>query len=383
MKEQYDLLVVGNGFDLAHHLHTSYNDFYFFLKCAFEYTNQEQFRKIICENFEINYSPRMSNRGLEVLANSIYSNKKNFFVRYFVKYCEIFPTWNAFELELKEILIEFDYLLDHLNHNTSHGKGLFEIQDIQKQGKCHIYMKDLVGEWNDLSISADSNYSRGWVHISGIKNYDAPVLDIWLEDYKNKIIDKLFSDFLEFIHYFSTFLNIFAEPENIPSDTNLECKKIISFNYTSIAQKKYKLLDENTLYIHGRYFPLEWTGKLISDPIILGIDEIDFKNSKFRKFIKSDQRYKLKNQKIYSFIEDVNSICVYGLSLDLLDKDTLSKIFSKAQSITIFAFDPDSYTQIYQNLTKILPDRKIDEEIEKEKINIRFCSEIPFMELQN
>lgn len=32
MKEQYDLLVVGNGFDLAHHLHTSYNDFYFFFK---------------------------------------------------------------------------------------------------------------------------------------------------------------------------------------------------------------------------------------------------------------------------------------------------------------------------------------------------------------
>lgn len=384
MKEKYDLLIVGNGFDLAHHLHTSYNDFYFVLKCAVQYSDWQQFNKMVCDNFEIDYSKRMGNRGLVVLAKSIRSNRDNFFVKYFVNYNKIFPTWNSFESELKNILIAFDYLLDNLSHKTSHGRGLFEIRNIQEHGKYEIYMKNLIGEWNDINFNADADYSKGWVNIRGINNFTIPVLDDWLIEYKNRVIDKLFSDFIEFTRYFSTFLNIFAEPESVSHATNIECKKIISFNYTSMAQRKYNLSDENTFYIHGRYFPVEYTEKLITDSIILGVDQTKFRNLKFTKFTKLDQRHKLKEEKkIYSFIDDSSSICVYGLSLDLLDKTTLSMIFSKAQSITIFAFDSDAHTQIYQNLIEILPDRNIDEDIEKGLISIRFCSEIPIMEFQN
>lgn len=379
--ENFDLLIVGNGFDLANNLHTSYSDFYNTMKRACSNSRFGNFAREICSFFNININDQMLNRGLIAFHTFIQNNKENFFVKYFINYETIFDTWNALESELKELLIAIDYMFDNINNNTSQGGGMFEIHDILSHGQYAIYMKSLVGNWNDISFNADIDYSKGWVNIKGITNYSVPVLNKWLSEFKEKTIDKLFEDFKNFTYLFATFLNVFGRPPFVTYDHNIKVKKIISYNYTSVAQKKYSLPDENVFYIHGKFQPKDYVENVLSDDIIFGIDDSIFKNESLVKFLKSNQRHMLKEKKkIYAFVKDVESVCVYGHSFDLLDKDTLKMILSNAKNITIFCYDSNAQTIIIQNLKKILVGRNIEEDIEREIIIFRSCSEIPFLE---
>ena len=378
--ENFDLMIVGNGFDLANDLHTSYSDFYNTMKNAYLSLRAGDFVRNIGSYFKININEQMLNRGLITFHTFVQNNKENFFVKYFINYQTIFDTWNALEMELKDLLIAIDYMFDNINNKTSQGSGLFEISDIINHGQYDVYMKSLVGNWKNISFNADADFSKGWITIKGITNYSVPVLNKWLSDFKEKAIDELFEEFKSFTHLFATFLNVFGRPEFVTYDQNIKVKKIISYNYTSVAQKKYSLSDENVFYIHGKFQPADYTDKVLLDDIIFGIDDTLFKNESLVKFLKSDQRHMLKEKKkIYAFVKDVESICVYGHSFDLLDKDTLKMILSDAKNITIFCYNSKAQTIITQNLKKILVGKNIEEEIERENIIFRSCSEVPFL----
>ena len=190
-KEIYDLLIVGNGFDLAHKLHTSYADFYNFMKFSVEYETKRSFIKNIEDYFKITYSPELDNLGMDFLSAKIGKRKDNFFVNYFCKYITVFDSWNGFESELREILIALDYLLDNLNYdNYSPRENLFRIRGINKNhGQCFIYENGIIDKWHGLTLYGDDKFESGFAIIEGIKPDRRPIFESKMLTLKNDIIE--------------------------------------------------------------------------------------------------------------------------------------------------------------------------------------------------
>ena len=103
--ECYDVLILGNGFDLACGYKTSYAHFYKLLQLLDKDKNHfiDTAISILFENEEFN---KISDNKKKEIA-SFYEhaqNNKNIFLEYFRKYNEVFDGWISFEKELLNIV---------------------------------------------------------------------------------------------------------------------------------------------------------------------------------------------------------------------------------------------------------------------------------------
>lgn len=110
----YDLLIVGNGFDIACGYKTSYQNLYELMKAASEKDEQEFYAYFERENPNIELETAKS-RGLSIFYNEISSTlKSNIFINYFLAYNTVFESWVAFETELTNIINAFDNFFEAL-----------------------------------------------------------------------------------------------------------------------------------------------------------------------------------------------------------------------------------------------------------------------------
>lgn len=91
-----NVLVIGNGFDLAHGLKTSYNNFW---DCAREYLNKDI--NELEKDYEIEFA-RLA--------------KENGFIRYFLEYTNAVPGWVDLERLIRSIINEFEVFIEDSNH---------------------------------------------------------------------------------------------------------------------------------------------------------------------------------------------------------------------------------------------------------------------------
>lgn len=387
-----NILIIGNGFDLAHGLPTKYTDFLEFCKkisCIYKWKISDVNRfKTMCLN-RSNLNEEIKQQLLDVfISRKVFSDindngddiyiittdyprtdelyaliKDNIWIEYFLSVYKKREKagkngWIDFESEIFEIIES----LDNDMHGSDKKFNLYDEIEIhftndflefhEKIGECEIFK-----EVRDILVKDLNALIRA--------------LEIYLCDYVEKI----------------------EIQEKSPDIDDLEIDFILSFNYTHIFSKLYDVssLSKQEVadpfdYIHGE---ADINNTMNSNNMVLGIDEflLDGRKNKdiefiaFKKFYqriyketgckykewsdiikKNERELKEKYKKEYpdhvpfkQCGDKRHHLYIFGHSLDVTDKDILRElILNDNVYTTIFYHNKDTMGQQIANLVKVI-----------------------------
>ena len=357
-----NLLVVGNGFDLAHGFPTLYKDF---LKFVEEVQDFVEFRKVAKNmtrgkkyfNFLLEFSNTES--GIKYISDICNFSKKNLWINYFNRYLNddklsFKENWIDFELEISKFIKRMDYM------NKSK----------------EIYIKE---NYNKVMMNDTPRFSATSSDIVFIEKLEPnilksvgayPVKDHYLVsiDYFNQLRNKLINDLNRLIRcleiYLSCYINTLDNKIRIKEIAELssDINYVLSFNYTNTYERLYNNnKDIEYDYIHGK---ADLNHSLESCPLVLGIDEyLDEternENIDFIQFKKYFQRiYKKTGCEYITLLEGLSeplNIYIFGHSLDITDKDILSALIKHPfANTTIYYHNKDALAKQIANLVRVI-----------------------------
>lgn len=322
------ILLIGNGFDLAHGLPTSYSFFLDFCDKIKEtllfpkFSNDDEWKKDIILNWDIDNSIKSklfeewnTNNNLNKLFIEIYDNiKSNIWITYFLKKRnQLGKNWIDFESEISNVVQAFECV----RNCTESGKSIprSEIEGIKVEE---------VEEFIDIFEGNDS------------KKFQLSYFNL---NIFNKCIKQMTLDLDSLIRaleiYISGFINKIEglQKNDDIKDINPDC--VLSFNYSNTYERIYGQSNKIEYdYIHGK---ADITNNVNTCNLVLGIDEYleecDRDNKlEFLPFKKFYQRiYKSTDSSYMEWVDEIrqNSECpyelyIFGHSLDKTDKDILA-----------------------------------------------------------
>lgn len=401
-----NILVIGNGFDLAHGLPTKYTDFLFFcdmilkiveVNCA-EFLvpeNKEDYKKWLNDGSKIplantndlfkyyneEYSTRITERDKKVyrailddyFISDFLSDEYDIHIKKEIIYLVYNNNWIKYFLQSDmhgtENWIDFESEISHL------------IQSMDKDIHASENSFDL---YDDIEIYFSSDFLENLQEVNGCETF-------------KEIRDLLEKDLNALIRALEIYLCEYVEKTEIqkksPDIDGLENDFILSFNYTHTFSKLYDVSSRSKQevtdpfdYIHGE---ANISNAIDSNNMVLGIDEFlpdDRKNKDiefiaFKKFYqriykgtgckykewvdlikKNEWELKEKYKKEYSdrvpfkqHGEKRHCLYIFGHSLDVTDKDILRDlILNDNVYTTIFYHDKDTMGQQIANLVKVI-----------------------------
>ena len=316
------VLVIGNGYDLAHGLNTKYEHFMTFIKDK-EY-----------DNYPGNENAAKIKKMVE--------NEKNGFINYFLAYTNEVPGWVDLERLIKKIIEQFqtlfieyqNYVSDATFVSTKMSSALFDV------------LKKFKMVNNETTRGSETRF----------------LIDEYSEKYglaKQGIVKKLrkeldnLIDALEAYFMFELEINPIERKTKIRQIDRIRPMYVISFNYTN-TYKLYGIKEDDVFHVHG---------KLGSDPnnMVLGFNDEDETNLDFVYFKKYFQRI----QKLTGYIDrekivinnsgriEKTIIHFYGHSMDKTDEDVIVKLRSFAIKFVIYIHNQDDYEQKVINLIRV------------------------------
>lgn len=385
------LVLIGNGFDLAHGLKTNYKDFidaYWHRRilqmvqektnasidclCSFERKDNQSWCTYATNNFRLPYRkmPGFEHRAIsdkEIIYSIISDphNVKRTFSPFFDRIHQSIETKNWVDIEneyysllkeysvdkpsenkLKELNEQLNYLQDLLlMYLTGENKKDVKVDNaIMFKIYSPIEPKDIAVEWQ-----GKLNEYIDWCF--------AQEEDVW-EEKLLKYDDELSYADIDISHKGKDYPRPFMLPDDI---------MLLSFNYTNTA-RKYLKPGFRINYIHGE---LEKP-----DSVIFGYgDELDedFKkikeldNSECRKNIKSIKYLEAaKYREVLQFIESAPfQVCIMGHSCGNSDRTLLNTLFEHKNCISIKPYfykrddGSDNYLDIVQNISRNFTDMKL------------------------
>lgn len=337
-----NILVIGNGFDLAHGLPTRYGDFLEFVKVIRQVKNGESLKDVDWGELNPKIKEQIIDSEMDEKSPHFFGRKQckdllndNIWVDYFLQ-CNMYQkeNWIDFESEISNVIQSID--------GDMHGLS---------------YDLKLEDEFEALSNSFfNSKYSNSQMSYKRLRN----VLDKDL----NKLIRVLEL-------YLCAFVSNIENIEILCDIKSISIDNILSFNYTDTYKRIYdpKGLAEYD-YIHGK---AERKHSTDTNNMVLGIDEYlseDRKNRDidFIAFKKYYQRiYKKTGCKYKDWIEEIresrqeveeklrlkypiqiplkefpeemkHNLYIYGHSLDVTDKDILRELILNDNVYTIIYY---------------------------------------------
>ena len=373
-----NMLIIGNGFDLAHDRPTRYEDFLKFAeqivrtknhhgtKDEFESTMPDlhtYVREYILSAFDTRQNPgseSASNKN-EIVQELYERLDKNIWWTYF-RYIQANDfargkNWVDFESEIRTIIEFLDHQIKDLYDQLPPSARLFP--DVTR--KVEFF-------WSQLDFS---NYKS---QKQRDESYQYTYLDL---------IRKTYQDLENLIRCLEIYLDdcVVKAPITCYSSDIQELKidSVLSFNYTSIPTDIYPSLT-NTHYIHGRS---KSDRPAAENNMVLGVNEYwddHEKNSRtnfncYKKFVqriiketgigyKSTLKEMLSDYKDYDHLSaktkgyiglKYNNIYIFGHSLDTTDGDILREIILTEGIITtIFYRNKQQQSDQIANLSKIL-----------------------------
>jgi len=366
-----NILVIGNGFDLAHGLPTTYGDFLKYVE-AFNRLKNSQ------ENLNSQYYSYF--QLLKTSKSDIYNEldkliTNNIWLRYFIniyekRIIEEKNGWIDFESEIATVIQALDAARLTLNEQFKTGNNRAHMEQWQ--------LNILQPVFSDDGKIPDNRYIEFEKTAVGIKKERAindlnrltRCLEIYLSDYISIDNCKHLKDIAE-----------------------LEIDKVLSFNYTNTYKLLYDKSNSNVEYdfIHGQ---ADISKDVNSCELVLGIDEYlsgDEKN-KDNEFIQFKKFY----QRIYkgtgcNYIDWLNkrnntgktmpklgstdlNIYIYGHSLDVTDADILWRlIMEKGAKTTIFYHKKESMGSQIANLVKVIGEEELIKRTDGRNRTIVFC----------
>ena len=348
------IVLIGNGFDLAHDLKTSYKDFiegywqYRFNKFGKEqsYISKDclcTFERLDRFSWYLFYQEIMrgllrKNTGKEVV-DIILNNDQNFRVTYSPFFKEIIKSietkgWVDIENEYYKLLTEYAFKNSSKDKLSSLNGQLLVLKDLLIE-----YLKNIENETAAIGCIKDKIYAP----------INTREISVGAPNYSSEIV-------------------------------SIERIMLLSFNYTNTAEKyKDGGVSCTVNYIHGR----------INDPqsVIFGYgDELD---DKFKELQNNSNDECLKNVKTIRYLESDNyrnaltfmesapyQVCIMGHSCGNSDRTLLNTLFEHKNCISIKPYyyrkkdGFDNYIELIQNISRNFTDMKL---MRDRVVNKQYC----------
>ena len=333
-----DILVIGNGFDLAHGLKTSYKDF---LEACHKMSLQEAVDgkadyKKLCDT--------------------------NLWMKHFItRQKQLGDTWIDLENEIFEVI---KMLSNRYKQNSLSRKVLvvdknnadFNLLDIEKCLRESYWGENLNKEGCEELF----------------KSY---IINYYIETFQD-VIPLLYKQLRKFTQAFEKYLMYDVLTQitpaikyNFPLQSPNRSVHILSFNYTDTYERLYKTksmyADSKSVYVyvHGK------AGKSDDCNLVLGTHSFDNTTIPvdFNVFKKHNQRHKFGTIEAYqNFIEKLSKIGiatfhVIGHSLDKTDHNILKHVFlaNKNAVINIYYHDEEAQERLINNITDIIGEEEV------------------------
>lgn len=368
------ILIIGNGFDLAHGLPTTYKNFLDTISNLEFIVNSKNknevmdFRKLklrinndaLCKLIQKNYDNIIKNENIKEIIELF---KDNIWEEYFVDLKGTNPNWVDLEDAILKMIqyIEYCKRISKEKDNTDfiyQYKHLIEIlmklNNIYNWGIEERYRTSI----NEL-LSNNRFFSIVIKELNNGLNKIVRCLELYLIEFAEEVL-KLKKPVLK----------------KIPQISDISAQKVLTFNYTNVYEEIYgnryiehikqdcihnyihKMVSFN--FIHGKAqkhstidknnMVLGISDYLNNDETMNNIDFISFKKYFQRILKKTGCEYKnwLKE-------DEVKQVYIYGHSLDISDKDVLKEIIETSDTTTtIYHHNKEAFYQQLLNLVKIL-----------------------------
>lgn len=340
------LLIIGNGFDLAHELPTSYSNFLDFVKACEEYCVSGKCDDQYAEFYEQHKETALFDEIKEHI------NTNNRLLKYFLSIYEKRCTdgkrgWIDFESEISNIIQKVDITRKTLVEHQ-HERRISLPQEVQL-----IARKVLVNRI-DLAYSIN-DFPEGFIDgrvdelLDGL-NRLTRLLEIYLVEYVGSV----------------------SITKRLPIKPDHGFSHVLSFNYTDTFDKLYDAGQTEYCYIHGK---ARKDSSVEDCNLVLGIDEYLNQAKKdnenyFVWFKKFYQRiYKGTSSDYMDWIQSAeilydplkgtnqpeNEVYIYGHSLDVTDKDIISRFIRMKNTKTyVYFYSREDLAKKIENLVKVI-----------------------------
>lgn len=372
--ETRTLFMIGNGFDLAHGLRTSYMDFFY---CVQTLALSLLPEPISLSHSHFTYRERtqiqrhFASKGIIKILNLDNPSKKNIWCTYFERVLndkQRIETWIDLEKEIQ-----------------------FLIQKMELDVKNQIFVKTDPIQWFKSTMNCSgsfNNYPKDFstsakqikCKVSEVNSIYRENLALSISIFHESLALFLYEELLRYTFCFELYLafimpDLFSSNRTLPSCPlnalfrNISEKDfLLSFNYTTTAQDRYN----NALpaqYIHGRLRKYSDLSQHINDPdfqlstpLIIGFHSssvADADPTPFLYFEKFFQRI-LRNtgDDFYKWVNTITKdhllkTIVYGHSLDITDQDFIRFIFEKSHFIKVYYHQANVLPALITNLVSI------------------------------
>ena len=314
-----DILILGNGFDIAHKLPTKYSDF-------------------------LNYCREKFNGG---------QSTENVWIKHFLNKTLEGENWIDFEKEIYNVITNLSKLTYFKNNVLKECcEGI--VFGVQKSYK--------------LNFDEYAEYFREPRYMLGVECYNVPV---------GNFIDFLYSQLREFIKEFKIYLKEKIEPKSTTMNFNMPLQerkflRVLSFNYTNTFEQLYdrktgySSLRPRYIYVHGSI------NSSVDNELILGTQSFSNDNisAEFNVFKKHNQRHKYGSieayQDLLNEIKDPRRIDktvfhVIGHSLEESDHNILRHLFKAKDNaeINIYYHNEEAQKRMMNNIDLIIGEEEV------------------------
>ena len=413
-----NILILGNGFDLAMKRKTSYEDFLKFSRIVLIYREliskksedvssieeladylkipKEEIEKggvaltgnqsyVYQIPFEINSIVELLNVGGKNL-EWLWNLPDNLFIRFIETNKDTLgKNWSGIELTIADIAEAIAMLKNHLEELDNLFNNLELPDDDPLKEKTvkqfKIQVKDKFNkESNALAISYIVD-----ILVTEFDNQVKKTPISRLDDINKKFIAEL-ENLTDYLEFYLTYLEQFDfETEAIQNQdrpktvldaiTNIEQSKVVTFNYTNTAEKLLGISEEDTHFIHGE---INWKRNADEmNTMVFGIEDKEAEAENINQDLIPYQKFYQRTVKEtgnkfedffsnhveisdFGIYSESKNIIIFGHSVDPLDKEIFERCFKLAQVGTyeyqfIFTFyDELAKRAIVKNLAIIL-----------------------------
>ena len=374
-----NILVIGNGFDLAHGLPTRYRDFMNYLGAAkFLYENKKaglayptkniiensnnkklnEINNLLKQNLIREYDSNWIQKIPEVLVK-IFS-KENCWYHYFDDLIDkkkiVGINWIDFEAEISNVVKRIEEISLHkpVNTNISTISYVYHLNQGPSRERLINFMK------------YDYYY------------FDDQEIDNFISHLENDL-----SDFINALDYYIGFIDKFDVANRISDIQGVRIDKVISINYSDTYRRLYRndMSDENIHFIHGKANRTlgDSASKLVLGTNDMLSDQEKDSNISCVKFKRYFQRiYKRTGNDYKRFLKEADEersgetirSYFFGHSLAATDGDVIRRVIEASDYVVIFYHDDMQHREAITNLVTVLGRDKLIEYAE-ERIEFR------------
>ena len=388
-KQEKNVLVIGNGFDLYHCLPTRYIDFINVVNRLLELADEQRLQRCSYINYMFGtgsplYSDEHIKKCYQIHSNSMRNvelkqerierlveiSKENVWIKYFLKMCTRNIGWIDFEKEMAQVINAITNYFDCVSRDEKNflQKGIHIDENVLSRSDIDILMRVPFYEELEEKLKVKDEY-----YVKDIEGNKILKID------ESKIIYKLEQDLENLSEALCIYLEQFVQSIAINKSSNnplfYNIDEVINFNYTDTYSRLYSK-DTKVFYVHGSMNEIE-------NGIVLGInaDQKDQQSNMDLRFVRFKKYYQ-RIQKGTSFRlnkmlnkESVNHLHIVGHSLDITDKDILTGLIMFENTVTtIYYHSNDAKNEQIAKLILLFGKDKFEELLNDEKIEFqRLC----------